>query len=163
VKTHEKSEVGMEQGQNRHILVAVDESENAERAVHYVARFLGGLQGFRVTLLTIVQDPLEDYFATEREKTSWMEEARRKADELVAKHREAMVQGGFPEESVAALVVVRQCNSIGECILDARRELGAQTVVIGRRGLSKREEFIFGSTSNKILHSAHDCCVWVVE
>jgi nucleotide-binding universal stress UspA family protein len=37
------------------------------------------------------------------------------------------------------------------------------TVVIGRRGISRKEEFIFGSTSNKILHTARDCSVWVIE
>jgi len=37
------------------------------------------------------------------------------------------------------------------------------TVVIGRRGLSKKEEFIFGSTSNRILHEANNCAVMVIE
>ena len=37
------------------------------------------------------------------------------------------------------------------------------TVVIGRRGISKKEEFMFGSTSTKILHIAKDCSIWVIE
>ena len=30
------------------------------------------------------------------------------------------------------------------------------------RGVSKAEEFLFGSVSNKIIHHAKDCTVWVV-
>jgi len=37
------------------------------------------------------------------------------------------------------------------------------TIVIGRRGISKKEEFIFGSTSNKIIHEAKKCAVLVIE
>jgi hypothetical protein len=34
---------------------------------------------------------------------------------------------------------------------------------IGRRGISKKEEFMFGSTSTRILHIAKDCSIWVIE
>jgi nucleotide-binding universal stress UspA family protein len=36
-------------------------------------------------------------------------------------------------------------------------------VVVGRRGLTHNEEFLFGSTSSKILHHATHCAVMVVE
>jgi Universal stress protein family. len=41
-------------------------------------------------------------------------------------------------------------------------EGGFGTVVIGRRGVSKAEEFLFGSVSTKVMHLAKDCAVWVV-
>ena len=51
-----------------------------------------------------------------------------------------------------------------QAILEEALELGAGTIVLGRRGISKKEEFIFGSTSNKILHSRKSCAaLWVVE
>ena len=34
---------------NKNILIAVDESNNARRAVSYVGQLLGGLVGFKVT------------------------------------------------------------------------------------------------------------------
>ena len=36
-------------------------------------------------------------------------------------------------------------------------------LVIGRRGVSKAEEFLFGSVSNKLIHHAKDRTVWVVS
>jgi nucleotide-binding universal stress UspA family protein len=36
-------------------------------------------------------------------------------------------------------------------------------VVVGRHHKSKAEEFLFGSTSSKLIHEAKKCAVWVVE
>jgi len=58
---------------------------------------------------------------------------------------------------------MKECTSLAECILDEQRRLSCGTVVIGRRGISRKEEFMFGSTSSKILHTAKDCSVWVIE
>jgi hypothetical protein len=46
---------------------------------------------------------------------------------------------------------------------ELKEKLACGTVVIGRRGISKKEEFLFESTSNKIIHTAKDCAVWVIE
>jgi nucleotide-binding universal stress UspA family protein len=48
-------------------------------------------------------------------------------------------------------------------ILRIREEGNYDTVVIGRRGVSKAEEFLFGSVSTKVVQSAADCTVWVVN
>ncbi len=57
---------------NRNILIAVDESENAARAVSYVRDLLTGLSGFHITLITIIPEPSEDYFLSESERTEWI-------------------------------------------------------------------------------------------
>lgn len=57
---------------NRNILIAVDESPNARRAVSYVGQLLGGLAGFKVTLLHVVPEPEEDFFPSAEEKEKWL-------------------------------------------------------------------------------------------
>ena len=151
------------QQKEKHILIAVDESDNARRAVLHVADFLGGLPGFRVTVLSILPEPAEDYFTSDEERTKWIDSARKRTTDMVGHYGQRLVQAGFPRDTVSPVVIMKRCSSIGECILEEQRNLVATTIVIGRRGLSKKEEFIFGSTSNKILHAARNCCVWVVE
>jgi hypothetical protein len=34
--------------------------------------------------------------------------------------------------------------------------------VVGRQGISRKERFLFGSVSSKIVTHASDCTVWVV-
>ncbi len=148
---------------NRNILIAVDASENAKRSVLYVKDLLEGLQGFRITLLTIIPQPSEDYFATESEKASWITNQESAARKFLEDYRRIFTESGFRDEDVTSHVVVKECASLAECILDEQKRLSSGTVVIGRRGISKKEEFIFGSTSSKILHTPKDCSVWVVE
>lgn len=148
---------------DRHVLVAVDESPVAEKAVLYVGDFLGGVPGFRVTLLTVIPIPSEDYFRTEEERATWIEEHRTAALKILERYRKILVQSGFKQNKVQVKVDVREFFSLAECILDEQKSLDCCTVVVGRRGISKKEEFIFGSTSSKILHSGKNCAVWVIE
>ena len=148
---------------DRHVLVAIDTSENAKRAVLYVADFLGGVPGFRVTLLSIVSEPSEDYFETDEERKTWIEKQSSESEKLLLKYREVLIQSGFSEEKVVVRVEVINCPSIGDCILEEQKRLGCCTIVVGRRGISKKEEFLYGSTSNRILHSGKNCAVWVIE
>lgn len=148
---------------DRHILIAVDESENAKRAVLYVADFLGGFPGFRVTLLNIIPEPPEDYFKTKEERIKWIESQRHKAEQMLEKYHQVLIQSGFSEDKVSVKLNIKDCPSVSECILDELKELKACTVVVGRRGISKKEEFLFGSTSSKIIHYAKNCSVWVIE
>lgn len=148
---------------NRNIFIAVDASENAKRAVLYVKDLLNGLQGFHITIATIIPRPPDDYFITEDERTSWIENQNAAAKGILENYRQILIQSGFRHEDVTSHLVMRECTSLAECILDERKKLSCGTVVIGRRGISRKEEFIFGSTSNKILHTAKDCSVWVIE
>jgi len=148
---------------DRHILLALDESENSKRALLYTADFLGGVAGFHATLLTIVAEPPEDYFDNENERTEWISKHRADAEIMLEKYRKLLIDAGFEKDKVEILAEIRRCSSIAECIIEVQKRLGCCTVILGRRGISKKEEFIFGSTSSKILHSQKNCAVWVIE
>jgi nucleotide-binding universal stress UspA family protein len=49
------------------------------------------------------------------------------------------------------------------CILSEREKRASDTIVVGRQGLSRKEEFLFGSISSKIVNHARDCTVWVIS
>ena len=148
---------------NRNILIAVDESENAKRAVLYVKDLIEGLPGFHITIVTIIPRPPEDYFISENEQNEWIEKKNAAAKGILAGYHQIFMQSGFRDEDITLHVVMKECTSLAECILDEQRKLSCGTVVIGRRGISRKEEFIFGSTSNKLLHTPKDCSVWVIE
>lgn len=147
----------------RHILIAVDGSENSKRAVIYVGDFFGRYRDVFITLLSIVPEPSEDYFATNGERDQWLEEKKTEMNRILAEYKEILTGRGFQEEQLEVLLIIRVCTSIGEAILEEQERLGCSMVVVGRRGISHNEEFIFGSTSNKILHQAKNCAVMVIE
>jgi len=148
---------------NKNILIAVDESHNARRAVSYAGQLLGGLVGFKVTILHVVPEPEEDYFPTSIEKEKWFAQYEKKIDAILKDYRQLLIKKGFAPENVSIRSTVRYCPSMAECILSERDETGYSTIVVGRQGLSRSEEFLFGSISSKIVNHASECTVWVVE
>jgi len=153
----------MENDINRNILIAADESDNSRRAVRYVANVLGGVKGFKVTVLHVICEPEEDFFPVEAEKEKWYQDYRRKADMMLEEYRRMLVDSGFGSEDVSTRKTLRYCPSMAECILAERDKLEYGTLVVGRKGLSRKEEFLFGSISGKIVRTARNCTVWVVE
>ncbi len=147
----------------KNILIAVDESENARRAVSYVGELLGGLPGFHVCILHIIPDPEEDYFSTSEERKKWIREHKEKIDALLEEYRQMLIQDGFDEVAVMTRSTLRYCPSMAECILAEQDKTDYSTIVVGRQGLSRSEQFLFGSVSSRIVNHAKDCTVWVVQ
>jgi nucleotide-binding universal stress UspA family protein len=148
---------------NRNILIAVDESDNARRAVSYVAQLLGGLKGFKVAVLHVIPDPEEDYFPNRAEKDQWLRKHKEKIDRLLEDYRRILLDAGFGKDAVSTRSTLRYCPSMAECILAERDETLYDTIVVGRQGLSRKEQFLFGSISSKIVNHASNCTVWVVS
>ena len=147
----------------RHLLVAVDESDNSKRAVMYLADFFCDYKNVFVTLLSIIQEPSEDYFPNDVERQKWLNDKQQAMNKILAGYKEMLIEAGFEEAQVETQLSVRACASVGDAILKEQEKLRCCIVVVGRRGISHNEEFVFGSTSNKILHNAKNCAVMVVE
>ena len=163
------------------ILVAVDASDNARRAVEYTGQMVGCMRkapegdDFHVTLLHVERLPDRDLFPDE---PAWKQSCLDHQQSRMAALKDAralLLAKGLPETMVETRYLkscrsplrndTDSCNrgtSIAQEILDMLKQEGYGTAVVGRRGMSKAEEFLFGSVSNKIIHSARDCTVWVV-
>jgi 2,4-dienoyl-CoA reductase-like NADH-dependent reductase (Old Yellow Enzyme family)/nucleotide-binding universal stress UspA family protein len=133
---------------NKKVLIAMDGSENAAMGAAYAADMLSGHEHVQITILHI--------------KT---EESERYADEI----REMMeiIQNLFKEkaipESAITVLVKNQKTGIAGDILDEISTGAYGTVVVGRRGISRTKQFLFGSVSNKIIQNAKNCTVWIVD
>lgn len=158
------------------ILIAADGSENAERAIAYVADIIQGASEFHIKLLSIEHLPDRDFFADD---TAWKTACVKNREKLVAflaDGKNRLIKNGIPEKQVQT-DYVESCHSpltkkpdycsrgtsIALDILHVAKTEGFKTVVIGRRGVSKAEEFMFGSVSSRIIHASSDCTIWVVQ
>ncbi|MBU4262281.1 MAG: universal stress protein, partial [Proteobacteria bacterium] len=54
-------------------------------------------------------------------------------------------------------------KTFSKTILQVQKDGGFGTVVLGKRGISKAEEFLFGSVSNAVIRESHEFTVWVVS
>ena len=146
------------------ILVAVDGSEHSDKAVEFAAE-LAGHRGAEIVLLHVVPDPsiyavphgLEEYTRLEKAHITqhdlMMSAAGRILDEAVhrvEKHdiHTAITRGGGG----------RPANGVG----GGARELDADMIVLGSRGLGNIGSLLLGSTSQKVAHLA-PCTVVTVR
>ena len=152
------------------ILAAIDNSENAMRAVEFIANSLN--KDCEVTLLSIMADTSaicglhdpslspafvsgKDYFcALEYEKQTQLKEAATKAKEL-------LVQAGFEKDKVIKKVQTKKKGIARDIIYES--ESGYDTIVLGRRGLSGIKQFVLGSVSQKVLNSIKGLTLILVD
>jgi nucleotide-binding universal stress UspA family protein len=148
---------------DKHLLIAVDETDSSRRAVLYVADFLGGFPGFAITLLSIIPDSEPDFFDSEAAMNDWLKKELEAANKMLKNYQQVLIQSGFPENKVRYRACMGESKSMADAILETRCDLTCCTVVVGRHHKTKAEEFLYGSTSNRLIHEAKNCAVWVVE
>ena len=146
------------------ILIAIDLSENSLKAVDYVAQMMQCHSSVDVTLLHVIKEPSPDIMPDEKERSTYVEQTRSETLQLMEKAAGRLTAHDIPERNIHLKIQI--CSkpvSVAELILHERATGGYGTIVVGRRGMSKKEEFLFGSISNKIVREAKNCAVWVIE
>ena len=145
-----------------HILVAVDGSTHADRALAFAADLAVKYQA-DLTVLNVVSyastvplalgayAELEGLYAESR---SVLQEAGAKIVESAAEQARRL---GVPD-----VKTVVELGSPAQSICDAADANGVDVIVMGRRGLSDFSGFFLGSITHKVAHSA-DCTVVTVK
>ena len=147
------------------VLVAVDSSDNALRAVDHAGFMLAGTDN-PVTLFHtmrhlrrfVPQEVLEE--APELEEL-WKTKAGQEIEPFLKKAREMLLKAGLHESQINTKVVDGSRSAASD-ILDEARSNGYGTIVMGRRGLSGVKEFFMGSVSSKILQNCTGMATWIV-
>ena len=152
--------------ESKKVLVSVDNSENAMRAVDHAGFMLAGTDAPVTVFHTmrhlkryVPDDVLEE--APELEEL-WKIKASSDIAPFMEKARDILLKAGLSEAQVS-LKVVEGTRSAADDILKEARENGYGTIVLGRRGISGIKEFLFGSVTKKILNQATGLTVWLVQ
>lgn len=153
------------------ILVALDDSENAMRAVEFIAKTFSKEQ--KITLFSVIPDTvamicningptLSPYFKSKQAGFCDLEDKKRELlEQALEKGRKVLLKGGFKDENITIKAHSRKKGIARDIIKEASS--GYDTLVLGRRGLSAIQEFILGSISQKVLHMARDMSIVVVN
>jgi nucleotide-binding universal stress UspA family protein len=149
---------------NHRILVAVDFSENSFRAVDYVAAMAAPHPLVEITIHHVIVEPSPDLYPDIAERVQRVETEREKSVALFEEMGRRLTAAGLAEERIRFQVESAEVGeSVSTILLERLQSGGFATVVVGRRGVSKREEFLFGSVSSKIVREAKNHAVWVIE
>lgn len=156
------------------ILIALDSSAGAWRAVEYVAKTFGRTPGVQVTLFHVLPSLPPSFWdyghvLDEKEEESrkrlvagWEREQEKNWQELFRKAHQHLTDAGLPKEAVADKFKPKYFDVAEDIINEAGTE-GCDTVVMGRRGLGMAESLFLGSVTRKVVDGAKGFAVTIVE
>jgi len=147
---------------NQRVLIALDGSDSARRALDFAGTALGG-RDFEVGLMNVIrgeQKPasrirplfLPAAFREEKQKDMTMEFQRAK-DHLAGI--------GFKPHRIKTYSVVGT-RSRGASIAETAKQQNYSLIVMGRRGLSGPEEFSMGRVPRKVIQLATASAIWII-
>jgi nucleotide-binding universal stress UspA family protein len=132
------------------ILVAVDASEGAMRAIDYTGAMVN-TSHWEVTLFHAIRE-----FSAEE-----LHRAEKSMESVIKTASSHLEEAGFNGNQISVKTVTGVHSRAAAIITEALKG-GYGTIVVGRRGLTNVEEFIMGRVSNKVIHMAREMAVWVV-
>jgi len=155
---------------DKKVLVAIDDSENAMRAVEFIANSF--TKDNKITLFNVIQDTaalcemnspeLTPYFKSQQSSFCLLEEKKQKlVNQAVEKAREILTDAGFDENNITVKSELKKSGVARDIVKEA--ESGYNAIVMGRRGMSGIKDFILGSISQKVFHSAKNISVLFVN
>lgn len=163
------------------ILIAVDESTAARKAVEYVGRIFGHSSKLNVeiTLFHVIENLPGDLLHRQANTAlsqvldealrAWSAQAVLRCEKQLERYRDLLVAAGIP------VTAIRVKYTVDEARPEARRVVAAQaiikeaeaggytTVVVGRRGTSNIPELFLGGVAEKVSRHVVGAVVWVVD
>ena len=153
-------------------LVALDGSDEAMRAVDYVGTMLAGSE-CAVTLFHVLRGfeflslgfegafvPTPEVLGGEELKAEF-QRAEEAIKTVCNQAQDRLEQAGVKGAQINTKIVAGAASR-AKAIVEEAKNQGYGTIVVGRRGLSRVEEFFMGRVSSKVMQLAKEMAVWVV-
>ena len=147
------------------VLIAIDNSDNAMRAVDHAAFMLSDTD-CQVSLFYAKRNLLR-FFSKEAVEpvldleSLWKSVAGREIAPYMKKAKEMLLAAGFAESQISSHIIDGDRSAAAD-ILDAARQFGCGTIVMGRRGATNVKDYTLGSVSRKVLQDCKDTALWLV-
>jgi nucleotide-binding universal stress UspA family protein len=150
---------------SKDVLLAIDNSENALRAVNHAGYLLSGTD-VNVTVFHskrnlrryVPAEVLEEFPGIQK---FWQKKAGDVVSPYMKKAREMLVQAGLAEKQIS-MKLVDGTRSAARDILEEAEGNAIGTIVLGKKGHSDVKDFSMGSTTKKVLDRASDMAVCIV-
>ncbi|WP_066858699.1 universal stress protein [Halodesulfovibrio spirochaetisodalis] len=160
------------------ILVAYDASKSAQEALRYCRELMELVadkcdERYTILVLTVEQLPACSLFSS---TGVWKTECAKVHKEQLAMHEKVVAELKQSEldpgcvknkfivldERDEPLEDSERKKLIAKAILDEQKKGKYNTLVIGRRGVTRSDAYLFGSVSQQILQGARNCVIWML-
>jgi nucleotide-binding universal stress UspA family protein len=151
----------------KRILFGVDNSEFAIQAVAAAGGLLKNSQNYRITLFYGAHDPNLPFFSKalglgpkelqQLEKVCSLEETN-----VLKQAKKALTDSGFDSHRIE-MICETKCTDPAHHLLQLATKQGYETLALGLRGTARAERKLMGSVAYKLVHTAEDQTLWVID
>ncbi|MBN1849944.1 MAG: universal stress protein [Deltaproteobacteria bacterium] len=146
--------------QKRSILVALNDSVSSRAVVDFLIDLIPCPEDCFIYLLHFFRKPSASEELMGKKFTSGLS-SRMKM--VLEKAKEKLVEKGIDPMNIETELVSQPYPTIADGIIDQVKRRNANLVVIGRKKMSKAEEFVMGDISIKLIRSLDGVSVLVVK
>ena len=145
---------------SKSILVAVNDSVSSRAAVDFLASMPMGTDECRIILIHILRKASA---SEELMGKKFAEEQPKKFLAVLERAREKLIENGFKAENIEIEITSETYPTVADGIIDQCRERNCSMVVLGRKRMSKAEEFVMGDVCVKLVRGLEKAAVLVVK
>lgn len=162
------------------ILLVLDGSEAANRAVRYLAQFVGRRRQFRICLVHVLSplppvmrehggssDTAEEQrldLAMREEQKRWIAHNKTRAQKDLDQSGRILRKAGIPGSAVQVLFCEPgEAEETADTLLKMATECQCRTVVVGRQSVSWLHELFSQDIAEELLRRGKGFCIWAVE
>jgi nucleotide-binding universal stress UspA family protein len=156
------------------MLLALDDSPCAMKAVEYAGRQFSGAADLQITLVHVLPNlPAifwdEGHILSGDEKKdrkkvvdTWLSKQKQKIEPVMQSAVKVLARHGIKAESIATKFI-SDSTDVAESILEEARDGGCQTIVMGRCGIAEGKRLLLGSVTSKVIHLGAKVAICIVE
>ncbi len=155
----------MRNNMKKSFLLTTDGSRQSLKAARYIGNLFGGREHIEITVIHI-QPSLPPVYtenfdqATRNRLKEYKKKAQKKSLEILNEVKEELLSYGFSNESIRTESLPRRIDIARDIVEEQEKGL-YDSIIMGRHGTSKIQQFFMGSVSQKVLHlcSNHPVCI----
>ena len=145
---------------DKSILVAINDSVSSRAVLNSMEAIFLHDEEAKITLCHIFRQPSASSELMGKKFTA--KEAKRRGG-ILLEARERLIKSGFHSSRVETLLASEPYPTIADGIIDQQKKGHFDIIVIGRKKMSKAEEFVMGDASVKLVRAIEDASVLVVK
>jgi len=141
------------------ILVAVKDSISSRAMIDYLCTMYLKREAFYIRLIRFFRQPSA---SRELMGEKFTEAGPKRAQAHLEQAKKKLVEHGFISDRIAIEVITEPYPTVGDGIIDQYQKGDYDMVMIGRKKMSKAEEFVKGDISIKLIRSLPGSAILVV-
>ncbi|RJP78337.1 MAG: universal stress protein [Desulfobacteraceae bacterium] len=141
------------------VLVALNDSMSSKAVIEFIIRMPLCPEEWHIYLLHILRKSSASEELMGRKFTA---EQPERMVEMLRKAKMNLIRNGFREDRVSVQMAEHEYPTVTDGIIDQHQKYHYDLVVIGRKSMSKAEEFVMGDISIKLIRLLKGTAVLVV-